>query len=437
MPEASCETALRQLSDLLAGDLDGGDAAALDRHLTACDACYRQAVKLFRQDRAFTEMSARSRLDESWSRLRRELRPRRRWMLFALPVAAAALAAVAFIALRPSESTMVLELAAGDVRIDDGAAKSGDRVGQGQGVETRGLGSRASIRFADSTLVELSGQTAVRNLRESGGKRVTIVKGAVAATVAPQPEGQPMIFESKSGEARVLGTNLRVIVDPDLLQTRLEVAHGQVRLTRWADNKSVDVPSGHFAVAAPGVDLAVRTLSKGKAPTDLHELDYPELRDVVSLRSKAWANLPWTVSLGDARERAFREQKPIFMVVTSGHPLNWVGSNGITIRERLMNDPDLGTFLAEKFVLLALDNELHPDVSPEEKAWLERFDSGYRLDNCGLGIFMPQGKKITTGIVFEPRGARNFAEGALRAFSPSSEPLQDLRRSAGAAPPEG
>ena len=427
MPEPTpCETAQRRMSDLLAGELDGGDAAALDRHLAECEECYRQAVKLFRQDRAFSQMAARSQLEAASSRLLRELRPRRRWGLLALvgSVAAAGLFVAAYFLIPRPAPEMVLEAAAGEVRIDDQTARAGDAIRPGQRVETRGAGSRAMIRFADSTQVELSEPAMVRDLQVSEGKKVTVERGAVSATVAPQAAGRPMLFATKSGEVRVLGTTLRVVVDPEFDQTRLEVSEGKVQLTRWADKKTVEVPAGHFAVAAEGVELSVRALVRGKAPTDLLQLDYAALRSLVAFKSETWSNLPWFVSLHDAREAAAKEKKPIFMVFGHGHPLGHIGGNGVIIREGALNDPEVVKVLTEKFILLAMDTSQHP--RQQELAWLEKHDLVSRLTTLGLVSFTPEGKKLASWIVFEPKQVRSFLELALKGFRPGTEPLKDL-----------
>jgi ferric-dicitrate binding protein FerR (iron transport regulator) len=427
MPEPTpCEIAQRRMSDLLAGDLDGGDAAALDRHLTECEECYRQAVKLFRQDRAFSQMAARSTLDAAATRLRNELRPRRRWGMFALvgSVAAAGLLVAAYFLIPRPAPGMVLEAASGEVRVDDQVAAAGDAIRPGQTVETRGAGSRAVLRFADSTRVELSEPALVRDVRDSEGKSLTVVRGAVSATVTPQAAGRPMVFATKSGEARVLGTTLRVVVDPEFDQTRLEVSEGKVQLTRWADKKSVDVPAGHFAIAADGVELSVRALVKGKAPKDLLQLDYAALRSLVAFKSETWANLPWFVSLHDAREAAAKEKKPIFMVTAHGHPLGYVGGNGIIIREGILNDPEVVKLLTEKFVLLAMDTSVHP--REQDLAWLDRHDMGSRMPTINLVAFSPEGKKLASWIVYQPRQVKSFIELALKGFRPGTEPLKDL-----------
>jgi hypothetical protein len=83
---------------------------------------------------------------------------------------------------------------------------------------------------------------------------VALSNGSLRAVVAKQE--QPMIFASSDGEAKVLGTTLRISVDPDPKKgMRLEVEEGRVELKRLSDQKTVLVESGHFAVAAAGVEL--------------------------------------------------------------------------------------------------------------------------------------------------------------------------------------
>jgi len=44
----------------------------------------------------------------------------------------------------------------------------------------------------------------------------------------------------------------------------------------------------------------------------------------LSLTSRPWATVRWEVSLTEARERAEREGKPIFLVVNTGNVLGFV-----------------------------------------------------------------------------------------------------------------
>jgi len=134
-------------------------------------------------------------------------------------------------------------------------AKAGQELRQGEGVECRGLRSWALLSYPDRTRLEIEGDTVVRELlpREPGkGLRVAVDRGAVRAEVAKQPAGQPMLFETPHGEAKVVGTILRLQVDADPKKgTRLDVEEGKVEL-RNAAGKSLMVETGHFAIATPG-----------------------------------------------------------------------------------------------------------------------------------------------------------------------------------------
>jgi hypothetical protein len=144
-------------------------------------------------------------------------------------------------------------------------AKPGQELRQGEGVECRGPRSWAVLSYPDRTRLEIEGDTVVRELlpREAGkGLRVAVDKGAVRAEVAKQPAGQPMLFETPHGEAKVVGTILRVQVDADPKKgTRLDVEEGKVEL-RNAAGRSVLVEAGHTAVAAPGSAPAAKRYPK-------------------------------------------------------------------------------------------------------------------------------------------------------------------------------
>ena len=127
----------------------------------------------------------------------------------------------------------------------------------GQGIQTAAKDGSATLTFPDRTQLELGPGTELREVVERGGKRLVVVRGRVTATVAKQPAGQPFVLVTPHGEAKVLGTTLRLSVDPS--GTRLDVIEGKVRLSRL-DGKTVDVPSGQYALAAAGVDLAPRPI---------------------------------------------------------------------------------------------------------------------------------------------------------------------------------
>jgi len=144
-------------------------------------------------------------------------------------------------------------------------AKAGQDLRSGDGLECRGAQSWAIVSYPDRTRVEVEGNTVVRELlgRQPGkGLRVHVDKGAVKAEVARQPAGQPMLFLSAHGQAQVLGTTLRIVVEGDPKKgMRLEVEEGKVELANLA-GRAVVVETGHFAVAAAGALPASRKLPK-------------------------------------------------------------------------------------------------------------------------------------------------------------------------------
>jgi len=141
-------------------------------------------------------------------------------------------------------------------------AKAGAEIRPGEGLECSGARSLALVLYPDKTRLELSGETLVREMVEAKGKRLSIVKGTVKAEISKQPKDQPMIFSTLHADARVVGTTLRLVVDPDPKKgTSLEVEEGRVDLVTPA-GKSVEVAAGHVAVAAAGSPLASRPLPR-------------------------------------------------------------------------------------------------------------------------------------------------------------------------------
>lgn len=144
------------------------------------------------------------------------------------------------------------ELVRGDERLP---AKAETALLEGDGLQLAPSG-RAAFTYPDGTRVELRGGSAVV-LTTAAGKRVALAQGQLTARVAKQPAKEPMAFTTPQGEARVLGTTLRLGVGAG---TRLEVEEGKVCLTRSIDRKAVDVAGGYFAVAAPGVELVAQPI---------------------------------------------------------------------------------------------------------------------------------------------------------------------------------
>ena len=130
---------------------------------------------------------------------------------------------------------------------------AGQAILSGQGLATRS--GVLKLRFPDGTLLVLEGATEIASIV---GKRLSIQRGTVQAEVTKQPAGQPLLFATPHGEAKVLGTVLKILVDE--ASTRLEVREGRVQLKRLADGWTVDVVTGHFAMVAPGAEFTSRPL---------------------------------------------------------------------------------------------------------------------------------------------------------------------------------
>lgn len=162
-----------------------------------------------------------------------------------------------------------LEGIQGDVHIIRGGEKIPVQDGQdllsGERLETVGVSSRAAVVFPDHTRIELWPGTALEGIRIENGKRIGVLHGALTADVAKQPAGKPLVISTPQGEATVLGTTLRIVVEGAGLEgsTRLDVTEGRVRLSRKRDGKEVYVRSGHTAVAAEGVLLSARRIAFG------------------------------------------------------------------------------------------------------------------------------------------------------------------------------
>ncbi|HVR85149.1 MAG TPA: FecR domain-containing protein, partial [Planctomycetota bacterium] len=155
-----------------------------------------------------------------------------------------------------------VEEVAGDAFVVTKDGKSPATVGvdliAGQGLETGGGASRIVLRLTDKTRVDLGPDSVLAELKLDSGKRIALTRGTVRAVVAKQPKGEPLIFTTPHGQATVVGTTLRLYVDPDPKKgTRLEVEEGKVELKNLA-GKTVMVESGHYAVAAVGVELVAR-----------------------------------------------------------------------------------------------------------------------------------------------------------------------------------
>ena len=156
-------------------------------------------------------------------------------------------------------------------------ASAGMEIHLGDILEVPANGS-ASIRYSDNTLVELNpGAMLTFELSPTGGKQVFLSRGSVAADVAKQPLGKPMIFGTPQAQSTVLGTRLSLVVKD--VATRLDVQEGNVRMTRTMDNASVQVQTSQYAVADSRTALIVKnfvTVAQNPTTVSMDPFNYGE-----------------------------------------------------------------------------------------------------------------------------------------------------------------
>ncbi|HYT93635.1 MAG TPA: hypothetical protein VEL76_33260 [Gemmataceae bacterium] len=76
------------------------------------------------------------------------------------------------------------------------------------------------------------------------------------------------------------------------------------------------------ATATGAATLPVGRSQEGQG---LSAAEFEKLRRLLQpSREEAWQQLPWKLSLLEARDQAARAKKPVFLLVRSGHPLGCV-----------------------------------------------------------------------------------------------------------------
>jgi len=189
---------------------------------------------------------------------RRHLRlrqPRRAWMPWVAAAAALLLVTAGWWWSRPAidDAPVLVSADATDVqRPSAGRVLIGERLHAGDRLTT-GAGS-ALLRYADGTRITIAAGSVAMVLDATKGKRLRLDQGDLAADVAHQPSGRPLVISTTSAEVVVIGTTLDVTSTGD--ETRVGVTTGTVRIARGSD--SLVVPAGSFAIAVENAPLLVR-----------------------------------------------------------------------------------------------------------------------------------------------------------------------------------
>lgn len=114
-------------------------------------------------------------------------------------------------------------------------------------LESLSADSWAALTFRDGSTVTLSGRSTL-TISEGEQKELHLREGSVSAQVMPQRDGSPMLIHTPTAKLEVLGT--RLDVEAETSSTTLHVNEGQVRVTRLADGRVVEVGADHQVVAS-------------------------------------------------------------------------------------------------------------------------------------------------------------------------------------------
>ncbi|WP_425617534.1 LamG-like jellyroll fold domain-containing protein [Anatilimnocola sp. NA78] len=212
-----------------------------------------------------------------------------RWTMVTVAILAASLAAIAFLApqywpVAPRAMAEVREVQ-GDVFTVKGEQRAlvrvGDTLSTGTPLEVKG-GARLRIEYRDKTNVEFASGTKFELLadRKSQAKLVRVDQGEVVARVMSQKNLGPMVFSTPHARAIVLGTELRLTIEPE--QTRLDVTEGKVNFERVTGGAPLLVTANHSGVANQA-GLVLRELkwpdSEDRILFTFHESGIPHVRN--------------------------------------------------------------------------------------------------------------------------------------------------------------
>jgi hypothetical protein len=114
------------------------------------------------------------------------------------------------------------------------------------------------LRFNDGSEVTISGASML-TFSDDGQKRLRLREGRMSADVSPQPDGKPMVIQTRTATLTVLGTSFDV--EADLPATSVSVREGTVRVARTSDGKEIDVPANHRVIAAADQELERRQIT--------------------------------------------------------------------------------------------------------------------------------------------------------------------------------
>lgn len=180
----------------------------------------------------------------------------------------------------------------------DRSLSAGDALSGGT-LEVTAANSWAELVFSDGTKVWTSGPSIVTFSEGAEGKRIHLRQGELSLDVTPQLSGYPLLLQTPSAEAKVLGTQFNVTANN--VATRLAVHEGLVQVTRLVDQKTQDVPADHHIVAALERRTSFVALPRGEPVTSWEcDLRY-------DVRQGYWRpGAEWRLGSLDAETHLFR-----------------------------------------------------------------------------------------------------------------------------------
>jgi len=122
-------------------------------------------------------------------------------------------------------------------------------------VEGLAPGSWLELEFKDGSTATISGNSML-TFSDHGQKTLHLKQGNLSSNVKPQPAGKPMLVYTRSAVLEVLGTQFEV--EAETATTILNVSKGSVRVKRFSDGSTVDVPAKHRVIAAADRDMLPR-----------------------------------------------------------------------------------------------------------------------------------------------------------------------------------
>jgi ferric-dicitrate binding protein FerR (iron transport regulator) len=194
-------------------------------------------------------------------------RSRHYWAMAAAIVLLLGLSALWF-ASKPSrvQSSIVLESVNGTVSWSDGAnvphtwLKAGARLEPGT-LRVESESGSASLRFADGTLVTLTGNSELA-FADDGQKRLMLREGTLQARVPSQGKDRPLAVRTSTAEVEVSTATFSLFADSS--HTDLNVDSGSGRFRRLSDGRSMEVGARQTASATldPKPELASHVLAE-------------------------------------------------------------------------------------------------------------------------------------------------------------------------------